>query len=279
MPESNQPRRRVSERIFGALLRLLPRDFRSDYGQEMERVFRDQTRERRSEGLRGMAQLWLDTLRDLLRTAPREHLTMLRQDCAYALRMMRREKTFAVTAIVVLALGVGGNTAIFSAVHAVLLRPLPFSRPDRLYYVWGDNTRIGHETASLPDFTDWRTQNDVFADLAGMANRNITVTERGESERIFGARVSDGFFRVLGVQPALGQQESSCWPTACGVAGSAPIRLSSAARSRSTPRRSRLSASCPRASAFPAGWRRGRPSPCPRNPLTAAAISWSSSDA
>jgi putative ABC transport system permease protein len=141
----------------------------------------------------------------MLRTAPRAHLAMLRQDCGYAWRMMRREKTFALAAILVLALGIGGNTAIFSVVHAVLLKPLPFPEPDRLYYVWGDNTRIGHEAASLPDFVDWRAQNTVFEDLTAISPRNVTVAAGGEAERVIGARVSDSFFRVLGVRPAIGR--------------------------------------------------------------------------
>jgi putative ABC transport system permease protein len=169
--DPRQNRRPLGERLFRVLLRLLPFDFRSDYGHEMEQVFREQRRERSSAGAMGVIRLWLEAIRDIVRTAPREHVAMLRQDCRYALRMMRRERSFALAAVLVLALGIGGTTAIFSVVHAVLLKALPFPEPDRLYYVWGDNSRIGHEAASLPDFVDWRAQNDVFEDLTRAAPR------------------------------------------------------------------------------------------------------------
>ncbi len=201
------PRRRKArgERTFRLLLRLLPFDFRANYGVEMEQVFREQRRERSGGGVLGLLRLWAEAVRDVLRTAPREHLAMLRQDCQYAFRIMRRERSFALAAVLVLALGIGGTTAIFSVVHAVLLKPLPFPDPDRLYYLWGDNTRIGHESASLPDFADWRAQNDVFTDLAGISARSATVADAGEAERIVAARVSDSFFRVMGVAPAIGR--------------------------------------------------------------------------
>jgi hypothetical protein len=77
-------------------------------------------------------------------------------DIRYALRSLHRHRVFALTAILTLGLGIGANTAIFSAVNGVLLRPLPYPDPDRILTIWGHHPAIGRESASLPDFLDWR---------------------------------------------------------------------------------------------------------------------------
>jgi len=119
------------------------------------------------------------------------------QDVRYALRSLRRHPVFAITAILTLALGIGANTAIFSAVYGVLLRPLPYPEPDRLLTVWGHHASIGRETASLPDFLDWR-QARSFSGMAARANATYTVTGTGEPQVVSGALVSPNYFRVLG---------------------------------------------------------------------------------
>jgi len=120
------------------------------------------------------------------------------QDVRYALRSLRRHPVFAFTAILTLALGIGANTAIFSAVYGVLLRPLPYPEPDRLLTIWGHHASIGRETASLPDFLDWR-QARSFSGMAAWANATYTVTGTGEPQVVTGAQVTPNYFRVLGV--------------------------------------------------------------------------------
>ncbi len=127
------------------------------------------------------------------------------QDLRYALRTLRRSPGFAAVALVTLALGIGASTAIFSVVHAVLLRPLPYKDPARLVFVWGSNPRIGREEASLPDFTDWRAQSTVFEGMAGLVTRSLVLTSIEEPERIPGAGVTANFFSVVGVEPVLGR--------------------------------------------------------------------------
>jgi putative ABC transport system permease protein len=127
------------------------------------------------------------------------------QDIRYALRSLRQHPVFALTAILTLALGIGANTAIFSAVNGVLLRPLPFRQPDRVIRVWGHHPTIGRESASLPDFLDWRAQAPAFASLSALANTRFTLGGSGEPEMIRGAMVTADFFRTLGVDPVRGR--------------------------------------------------------------------------
>src|SRR3712207_2120908 len=100
----------LHDRLFRALLRLLPAEFRGDYAQEMSATFRA---ERRAAGSSlGLARVWVATVADVFRTAPSEHLDILRRDLAYTTRMLARRPTLTVTAVLTLALGVGANTAI-----------------------------------------------------------------------------------------------------------------------------------------------------------------------
>ncbi len=129
----------------------------------------------------------------------------LLQDLKHSLRALRRNPGFATAAILTLALGLGANTAIFSVVNALLLRPLPFHEPDRLVSVWGRHPSIGREAASIPDFTDWRAGAPSFSNLAGFARTSYPVKGEGEPELVTGALVTADFFRTLGVTMAAGR--------------------------------------------------------------------------
>jgi predicted permease len=135
-------------------------------------------------------------------------LEMLFQDLMYGLRILRKKPAFATVAIVVLALGIGANTAIFSVVYSVLLRPLPFKDPDRLVMVFSHNTKqeVSYTSISADDLLDFQKQNDVFDGLSGVTGKwQFTINMTGEAEQIFGLWVSSNFFDVLGVQPQLGR--------------------------------------------------------------------------
>ena len=129
------------------------------------------------------------------------HLPNLR----LALRSLRRAPGFTLAAVATLALGIGANTAIFSAVNGILLNPLPYPDPDRLMVVWGHHTTIGRETASLPDYLDWRAQARSFEALAAMTNTRFNVTEAGEPEVVNGAVATADLLRVFGVVPSVGR--------------------------------------------------------------------------
>ncbi len=127
------------------------------------------------------------------------------QEIRFCFRILARRPLLTVTAVVTLALAVGANTAIFSVVHGVLLQPLPYPESDRLLAVWGSHDKIGKETASLPDFIDWKKQSQAFESLAGFANWAATLTGAGEPTRVRASRVTGDFFSVLGVSPQAGR--------------------------------------------------------------------------
>ena len=122
-----------TDRLFRALLRAFPFDFRTDHGREMEQTFRAQRREAHQEG--NMAALhgsgWRRSA-DVFTTAPREHLAILRQDVGYALRALRRAPVFAASAVLTLAVGMSAMTGMFTIVNAFMFRPLPVDRPEQL---------------------------------------------------------------------------------------------------------------------------------------------------
>ena len=129
------------------------------------------------------------------------------QDVRYGVRTLRKNPGFTVIAIVALALGIGANTAIFSVVNAVLLRPLPFRNPDQLVMIWEDASHLGFpkNTPSPANFLDWQRQNTVFAGMAAMAPRSYNLTGSGQPERLDARRVSANLFDLLGIQPQLGR--------------------------------------------------------------------------
>ena len=129
------------------------------------------------------------------------------QDLRYGLRTLIKSPGFAAVAVLALALGIGANTAIFSVVDAVLLRPLPFPDPDRLMMVISVNPAKGFPRfpASAPDFVDWRAQNRAFEGMAAVDSGPFNLSEGTEPERLNGAHVTASFLGVIGIKPILGR--------------------------------------------------------------------------
>src|SRR6266446_9899367 len=121
--------------------------------------------------------------------------------------MLLKSPGFTAVAVVALALGIGANSAIFSVVNALLLRPLPFRDPDKLVQVWEADVKRGQETGTVayPNFADWRDQNDVFEQVVAYSDRTFDLTGTAEPERIQGAIVSPAFFPMLRIKPMLGR--------------------------------------------------------------------------
>lgn len=192
-----------AERWFRRLLRLLPFDFRSDYGEEMALVFREQRRD--AGGHAARARVWMQAMGAIMAIGPREHFEQLRQDVAYALRGMRRQPGFVAVALVTLALGIGANTAIFGVLQAVLLEPLPYTGPDRLVAVW--NRWDGRAAVGLSDreYLDYAERSRTLT-IAATTSTAVNVSGgAGDPERVGAALVTTNMLDVLGVTPAIGR--------------------------------------------------------------------------
>jgi putative ABC transport system permease protein len=131
----------------------------------------------------------------------------LLQDLRYALRQLCKSPRFTAVAVLTLALGIGANTAIFSVVNAVLLRPLPYPKADQLVMLWEQNPHRGwfENIISGDNFLDWQKQNRVFAGMAAFESNFVNITGNHQAEEIAGERVSANLFSVLGVQPLRGR--------------------------------------------------------------------------
>jgi putative ABC transport system permease protein len=131
----------------------------------------------------------------------------MKSDLIYAIRGLRKKPLFAAAAVLTLALGIGANSAIFTVVNAVLLRPLPYPAPDRLMMLWTYNPRQGYDkdVSGYPNFEDWRRQSTSFVGMAAYFGGNYTLTGVGDPAQIRGTFVTPGFFETLGVAPALGR--------------------------------------------------------------------------
>src|SRR5215208_3746681 len=132
---------------------------------------------------------------------------MVLHNLRYGLRVILRHPSFAVIAIVTLAVGIGANTAIFTVVDRVVLRAVPFPEPDRLVVVWETNPNLPVPVmvASPPTLHDWQTRNRSFEAIGAFQWRSVTLSSVGEPEQIRGAAVTAPLVRALAVQPQLGR--------------------------------------------------------------------------
>ncbi|HEV7844611.1 MAG TPA: ABC transporter permease, partial [Pyrinomonadaceae bacterium] len=121
------------------------------------------------------------------------------QDLRYSFRMLWKSPGFAIVAILALALGIGANTAIFSVVNAVLLRPLPYRDPNRLAILW-EKAATQDTSVSYPNFQDWRDQNQSFEEIAAFRRDSFNLTGAGEPERLAGRMASASFFSTFGAK-------------------------------------------------------------------------------
>jgi hypothetical protein len=129
------------------------------------------------------------------------------QDVRFATRLLMKDRGFALTAVIVLALGIGANAAIFSVVDALLLRPLPYHDPDRLVMILEDATDIGFptNTPAPGNYFSWKQRNRTFSGIAATRSASANLTVDGPPDFVMGRRVTANFFDVLGVQPFIGR--------------------------------------------------------------------------
>src|SRR5580658_4243542 len=133
-------------------------------------------------------------------------IASLGQDLRYALRQLRKSPGFTAVAVFTLALGIGANTAIFSVVEGVVLAPLHYFEPDRLVMVWENNPRFPRVWSSYPNFQDWQRSAHSFEQMAAFRQQGIDLTAPGTPSHLNSGQISQGFFRTLGVEVALGRE-------------------------------------------------------------------------
>jgi putative ABC transport system permease protein len=229
-------------RLFACLLCAYPRRFRARFGPEMRDVFDRRLRdEGERAGRRGALRFWLRTAADVSATAVQARAEQLAaafarrrsssgargraappsptaaghpgdrsmktfvQDLRYAWRTLRKSSGFTAAAVLTLGLGIGANTAAFSVLDTVLLRPLPYPRPERLVTLWERERGGSPMNTSFANFLDWKSRGRSFAGMAVLSYWTPSLAGVGTPERLEGLRVSGEFFRTLGVRPALGR--------------------------------------------------------------------------
>src|SRR5215472_10375712 len=126
-------------------------------------------------------------------------------DVRYALRQLRKSPGFGVTAILILTLGIGASTAIFGFVDAALIKPLPYANPAQLVLVTESAAMFPRANLSYPDYLDWKKQNQVFSSMDVYTTAGFLLTTPAGTEPVPALRVSDGFFRTLGIIPVVGR--------------------------------------------------------------------------
>jgi len=129
------------------------------------------------------------------------------QDLRYAIRMLLKKPSFTIIVVLALGIGIGANTAIFSVVNAILLRPLPYKNFDRISMIWMSNPKLGvmEDWHSYPNYVDYKEQNQVFEDMAAFNTRSFNLTGAGDPVRVVGVWNTASLFSVLGVDAAVGR--------------------------------------------------------------------------
>ena len=190
-------------RLYRALLHLYPASFRGEYGNEMAAVFA--MRRRQAAGLLGVLALWISVPLDVVGNAVAAHWDVLVQDLRYTQRTLSRAPGFAITAVLVTALGIGANTAAFSIADFVLIRPLPFKDAERIVKVWSAPSGIGRLEVSPPNYRDWKAMSHSFEAMGSYHSTEVNLVGEGEPRRLQGSVVTAGVLPILGVQPVLGR--------------------------------------------------------------------------
>lgn len=186
-------------RFYRALLRLYPAAFRAEYGEELRAVFADSAR-RSSRG-----RAIIDAFADVIPNAAAVHFDMFKQDLRYAMRTARRSPGFALTAILIVALGIGANTAAFTLADFVLLRPLPFPHSDRLIKIWNNSDGQSQGEVSPPNYRDWKAMaTRSFSAMAAYAPAAANLVGVGAPRHVEMSLVTPELFPLLGSAPLLG---------------------------------------------------------------------------
>jgi predicted permease len=189
--------------MYRWLLRLYPASFRNEYGREMAAVFARERRDTRTAP--GMAALWLRAIADTCVNAARTHWDILTQDLRYTLRTLRRTPAFALTAVTVVALGIGATTAAFSLADFVLIRPLPFPEADRLVRISEERPGFPPMELSPANYRDLKQMATSFEIFGAWRGLSVNLVGARQPLRLQGAVVTADALAALAVRPMIGR--------------------------------------------------------------------------
>jgi putative ABC transport system permease protein len=190
-------------RFYHALLRLYPASFRTEYREELCYAFGERTRE--LFGPLASLRILLAALADVIPNAIAAHWDVLRQDLGYAARSLWRTPGFALTAVLVVALGVGANTAVFSLADFVFVRPLPYADAGRLVKLWQSVEGAGTNEVSPANYRDWKAMTSAFSGMGAYWHRAANLVGAAEPRRLETVRATPELLPLLGVTPLIGR--------------------------------------------------------------------------
>jgi hypothetical protein len=188
---------------------LLPFDFRRDYGRDMELAFASDLNESRQAGAGGTWSTWARAVAGPGPVALREHAATALQDVRYASRMLVQNPGFTATALLSLGIGIGANTAVFSLIDALFLRPLPVQSGDRLVALYTVDARNpGFNPTSYPNYRDYKDHLRGLEDITAYTFAPVNVSTTDDPVQVLGVAVTGNYFQLLGVRPVLGRSIS-----------------------------------------------------------------------
>ncbi len=193
-------------RAYRWLLHLYPASFRHEYGADMADIF---NRRRRDAGSRlARAALWIGACFEVLGNAALVHADILKQDLRYTARTLRRSPGFAITAVLVVALGIGATTAAFSITDFVLIRPLPFPHAEQLVKLWERTPGYSRMELSPANYRDWKAASRSFASMGAYSTTSLNMIGKGDPQLLEAGTFTASVLNTLGVRPLLGRPSS-----------------------------------------------------------------------
>ncbi|HUF27843.1 MAG TPA: ADOP family duplicated permease [Gemmatimonadaceae bacterium] len=219
--EDDERKAGLHDRVFRLLLRLYPRSFREEYGDEMTRYFLERlTRAREQRKRQAVISLWARTALDLVRTAAAERgspsgrhepttgahpMSAFLQDLRYAARRLRNTPLFTISAIAILAVGIGLNASVFSLVDTAIFRPPPFTNAEEIVHIYQDSDDGDPSSTSYPEYREMAEVTDVFAGVAATSSGSATWEGADSPRQVSIEFATASYFPVLGLRPVRGR--------------------------------------------------------------------------
>lgn len=214
------PPRDLHTRCFAALLRLFPRDFRDAHGDDMAAFFAQRLTRARALGAVATLHFWLVMLRDVFTTAAAEHLrpsvrpvvvsrgepmSSLVYDLRHAARRLRKSPFFTISAVLLLAVGIGLNATVFNLVDTLVYRPVPFANPERLVHIYQDSDDGDPGSTAFPAYRDIAAHTDIFAGVAAVSPDGAIWETVDGARPVAVTYATASYLPMLGLRPFAGR--------------------------------------------------------------------------